>query len=517
MDLSTTLDECLARLLRGESVDACLAAYPEHAPELAPLLAVAAQLRSTLPQMQLTPGQRLRAKVVLREAVAAQARRRTARRPFSWARLTPAAGLVTALVIVVVMLALVASSTPGNAGYSLRLVAERAPVWVTFSAAGKAEREVALAHRRLSEVRDELMLRGKVHPATCAELLRLDEAALRRATLLPPDQQAAIVSQVAAHASELAALAGLAVDADSQARLQAVGEQVRLLAEQQVVVTEPVQPVVSPTPTLMPQGALPAAQDAALTPTPSGEDGPPTIGPVATAVLAAEPLASDPSPSAPPPTAVAPSATPRATSTRPRPSARPTATLTSEPSFTPPPPAEPPQPEPELPPTDAPTAAPTAVPVVAATAPNVEPTATAVVTTAPNAEPTATAAATVDVPQPPGMSTPPPPSAEPKLNGPTQTSAPAARKPARVQPAATRLSPKNSAPIDAPGAQALLPTATVKSENQRAQATPPPAAPKASMPKAAATEALAAVQVKAPAAPKQNVPPGRATTPKRKP
>ncbi|HOG45279.1 MAG TPA: hypothetical protein PLJ35_05660 [Anaerolineae bacterium] len=38
------LDQCLARLQRGEPAEACLVAYPHLAAELAPLLAVARRL-----------------------------------------------------------------------------------------------------------------------------------------------------------------------------------------------------------------------------------------------------------------------------------------------------------------------------------------------------------------------------------------------------------------------------------------------------------------------------------------
>jgi hypothetical protein len=50
----TILDECLARLAAGDSVDACLRKYPQQADELKPLLAVAANLRA-LPQPQPAP------------------------------------------------------------------------------------------------------------------------------------------------------------------------------------------------------------------------------------------------------------------------------------------------------------------------------------------------------------------------------------------------------------------------------------------------------------------------------
>ncbi len=43
--IEAILEHCLARLEAGESVDACLRDFPEHAETLAPLLHVAADLR----------------------------------------------------------------------------------------------------------------------------------------------------------------------------------------------------------------------------------------------------------------------------------------------------------------------------------------------------------------------------------------------------------------------------------------------------------------------------------------
>jgi hypothetical protein len=48
-DVETTLDECLARLDRGENLDACLAAFPALAADLRPLLEMAGGLRAAAP------------------------------------------------------------------------------------------------------------------------------------------------------------------------------------------------------------------------------------------------------------------------------------------------------------------------------------------------------------------------------------------------------------------------------------------------------------------------------------
>jgi hypothetical protein len=88
------LDECLAAIQQGETVETCLARYPRHAERLKPLLSLAARVRRTPPaQPRLGTGNRLN-----RCAIAPQvafSRRRTAirvsfgwlprrRRPCSW-------------------------------------------------------------------------------------------------------------------------------------------------------------------------------------------------------------------------------------------------------------------------------------------------------------------------------------------------------------------------------------------------------------------------------------------------
>jgi len=45
------LDECLAALQQGETVDDCLARYPAHADVLQPLLTLAEKVRSTPPAL----------------------------------------------------------------------------------------------------------------------------------------------------------------------------------------------------------------------------------------------------------------------------------------------------------------------------------------------------------------------------------------------------------------------------------------------------------------------------------
>lgn len=331
MNLSRMVDDCLARMAAGETVEACLARYPQRAAELAPLLVTAAQLRG-LADARLSQGQRLRAKVVLREALA-EHRQPAAPLARRWLRALPGALMLAAVLFASVTGAAIAASQPGDFAYPLRIVVERAPILVQFSSAGRAVQEIDVAGRRLADVREYLMQGGAVQPAALSELLARDEAALRRAELLSAEEQLAILDAVAGHAEELAALAGVATEDEAQARLQAAAEHIRDISAR--LVQAPAE------------GTTPQAQQFTATPSP-------TASPVRAAATIAPLQTPGPAPTTAPQTAVTPTCTPSiCTPPSATPSASPTmlptrariAAPTAEPivlpSATPPPAVEP--------------------------------------------------------------------------------------------------------------------------------------------------------------------------------
>ncbi len=343
MNLSRMVDDCLARMADGESIEACLARYPQKAAELAPLLLTAAELHG-LADVRLSQGQRLRAKVALREALT---ERNRPQMPVvgRWLRVLPVALLLAAVLFVSVTGAAIAASQPGDFAYPLRVVVERAPILVRFSSAGRAAEEVDIAGRRLSDVREYLVRGGAVQPVALRELLARDEAALRRAEQLSAEERLAILDAIAGHAEELAALAGVATGDEAQAHLQAAAERIRdasaRLVQAPAESATPQPAPASPTPsltaspvsavaTVVPTETPVPAQIAAPTctpsicPTPSVE---PPVNPTALptrARIAAPTISARPShepivvPSASPtsPPAVEPSATPRPRRTR---------------------------------------------------------------------------------------------------------------------------------------------------------------------------------------------------------
>ena len=177
MDLTTILDDGLERLARGESRAEVLARYPDAASELAPALDAAVALQALAGQ-RLTDAQRLRAKVTLRETLAA---RRPAPGAF-WGRLRllPSALLLAFLLIGAASFSAVAFSQPGDVAYPIRVAVERAPALVKFTPESQADAELDAADRRLDDLEHHLATFGWAHPVALEALLEGEAVAARR-------------------------------------------------------------------------------------------------------------------------------------------------------------------------------------------------------------------------------------------------------------------------------------------------------------------------------------------------
>lgn len=167
------LDDCLARLTAGESIMDCLARYPEHADELAPLLRMSqetARIAHTA-----TPTDSARARGMARMQVAlVEGKQRSYRRwqlpRLSWRQFsTPimAALAIAFLIVVAAGGTTVASadSLPGEALYPIKTMREGVEERIIArSAERKAEVQAKLARERGREMR-ELIVRGRIHDA----------------------------------------------------------------------------------------------------------------------------------------------------------------------------------------------------------------------------------------------------------------------------------------------------------------------------------------------------------------
>ena len=151
-----TLDECLERLLQGESVEQVLARYPKQAAELEPLLRVAANARKA---SAIDPRPEFKARVRYQVQSSLQTNKQKAqpkRPPLSaW---VPRWALVMAAVFLVIVLAgtrTVAASTssmPGDTLFPVKQATEHVQQRLTHSNMGKARLQARFADNRVSEI-----------------------------------------------------------------------------------------------------------------------------------------------------------------------------------------------------------------------------------------------------------------------------------------------------------------------------------------------------------------------------
>ncbi len=149
MSFEECLNDCLDRLQRGESLEACLTRYPEHADDLRGLLQAAQVLRASPPPLSVTAQSRGR------ERMHRAAEQQATKRWQVWPRrlALPLAAAIVAVFLVVVAGA-ARSSAPGDLAYPLRRFAETAALRLTADPISRAERHLELAEQRLAEVQE---------------------------------------------------------------------------------------------------------------------------------------------------------------------------------------------------------------------------------------------------------------------------------------------------------------------------------------------------------------------------
>ena len=161
-DFDDILNQCVESMLAGDSIEACLARYPEHARELEPLLRTAfatAQASHVEPRPEFRAAARQR----LMTALAQRAERRRWRFSlFGWQRRW-AFAVTVALVILLSGTGTVfaaENSLPGDALYEVKMASEEVRLALTRGDLDRAKLEVAFAQRRIVEM-EEMVGRGK--------------------------------------------------------------------------------------------------------------------------------------------------------------------------------------------------------------------------------------------------------------------------------------------------------------------------------------------------------------------
>jgi hypothetical protein len=154
------LDECLERVIRGESIEACLESYPEHAAELKPLLLTALDTRKAV---DITPRAefRERASRQFQEAIRDMPAQGS-RGFFGW---FPRWATVVSVVVVLLLagsgtVVAAGNSLPDNPLYAVKLATEEVRLVFATSTLDKAELYVKLTDERVAEI-IEMADRGK--------------------------------------------------------------------------------------------------------------------------------------------------------------------------------------------------------------------------------------------------------------------------------------------------------------------------------------------------------------------
>jgi hypothetical protein len=146
------LDECLQRLIEGESIEVCLSRYPEYAASLEPLLRTALD---TLRASDFRPRPEFRQRAAYEFQMAIRDMPVKERRG-SFFVLKP--WLVAVIAVIVVLLAgggtvmAASNSFPDSPLYSVKLATEAVRVALTPSALGKAELHARFADKRVEEI-----------------------------------------------------------------------------------------------------------------------------------------------------------------------------------------------------------------------------------------------------------------------------------------------------------------------------------------------------------------------------
>ena len=169
------LDGCLERLRQGESLEQCLARYPDRAAELEPLLRVAMASQRAASLVEPRPEFKARTRYEMQSQLHDKERKSEPKKSglVGW---VPKWAVVVASVVLIFLLAgtgtVAASSTsmPDDTLYPVKLATERVQLRLSRGNISKARVTVRLADRRIKEI---------VYLAKKGDSRRLDRALLR--------------------------------------------------------------------------------------------------------------------------------------------------------------------------------------------------------------------------------------------------------------------------------------------------------------------------------------------------
>ena len=147
------LNDCIERMLKGESIEDCLNAYSEQAGELEPLLQISAATMQSTSAIQPASEFKGRVRSRLQGMLHARLEQKRAKIPI-WHRRWVVA-LASVMVIFIAGIGTVVASAnafPGQPLYPIKLASEEISLALTFSDLDKAKLHVNFAQRRTVEM-----------------------------------------------------------------------------------------------------------------------------------------------------------------------------------------------------------------------------------------------------------------------------------------------------------------------------------------------------------------------------
>ncbi len=159
-EFNNILNECLERILQGDTVEQCLRSHPEQAHELEPLLRTALAAK-VISDIKPRPEFKARARLEFQSALQKMESRRNERAGFfhwhwQWRWQSGWAIAIVAIIIVVLAggstVAAAGNSMPDSTLYPVKLTTERVQMVFTFSDMGKAELNAKQADTRVEEM-----------------------------------------------------------------------------------------------------------------------------------------------------------------------------------------------------------------------------------------------------------------------------------------------------------------------------------------------------------------------------
>jgi hypothetical protein len=155
--LEEILNICLERItVKGDSIEQCLASYPEQATELEPLLRVALSVSKASSYIKPRPEFERIAKYRFLSALETRRNEKAPRRTQLWGWQRRWAVAFAAILILILLgsstITASASSLPGDTLYPMKTATEKVQGFFTFGSEAKANFHMKLAQRRLAEL-----------------------------------------------------------------------------------------------------------------------------------------------------------------------------------------------------------------------------------------------------------------------------------------------------------------------------------------------------------------------------